>query len=42
MTLGMTLSLGIDARPTDLVHCERFPLYSGGPFVFSGPDLNLT
>ncbi len=42
MTLEMTLSLGIDAHPTDLVHCKRLPLYGGGPFVFFELDLNLT
>ncbi len=42
MTLEMTLSLGIDVHPTDLVHCKRFPLYGGGPFVFFELYLNLT
>ncbi len=41
MTLEMTLSLGIDAHPTDLVHCTRLPLYGGGSLVFFELDLNL-
>jgi|GEM_PF-2056354 len=42
MTLEMTLSLGIDAHPVDLVHCKRLLLYGGGPSVFFELDLTLT